>query len=245
MLHQLPLGYALVMAGRAACNQPRQVPVELPGCVLPEAMGWLQATLLNPLLKRRSAALFTAAYACRRGAVRRRLGLPALPPGHGPLEAPPGVPRQLHVLGGSLELEVERQLPAGWHITGPHGLPHGDSAAATLDASGQHAAVAAFLGRAAAAREPVVYVALGSLVCPHEGLVHAMAAAWAAVPRARFLWALTQVARAAAAARPAPACRHLAGLLLRVLCCPRHSPPSPDADLPRLPPARPAPARQQ
>ena len=42
----------------------------------------------------------------------------------------------------------------------------------------------------------MVYVALGSLVTPHEALVHAMAAAFQAAPGARFLWALRQASHA-------------------------------------------------
>jgi hypothetical protein len=45
------------------------------------------------------------------------------------------------------------------------------------------------------AGEPVVYVALGSVVGPHAGLVHAMAAAFAATP-ARFVWSLKAASQA-------------------------------------------------
>lgn len=189
VLPQLPLSYALVMAGQNAANMCRWVPVEMPGCVAAERMGWWQAYFSNPRAKKRVAAVFTDAYASRRAPVRQRLGLPSLPPGSGPLQPPPGIPAVLHIAGGVMELEVARKLPPGWHMSGPQGLP---AQVPALD-SGKHTEVAAFLQAAADAGEGVVYCALGTLVAPHAELTQAMAAAFEAVPGVCFLWALKQV----------------------------------------------------
>jgi hypothetical protein len=92
-------------AGRNDANEAhRHVPVELPGCLLPEQMGWLTRTLVNPRLKRRAAAQTAAAYAGPRAAVRTRLGLPPLPRGAAAYQLPPGVPRALQVVSGAMEL---------------------------------------------------------------------------------------------------------------------------------------------
>ena len=109
-LYQLPLSYSLVMGGHNEYNMPRSVPVELPCCVLPEAMTWLQYAFTNPALKRRGAAQITAAYGRHRAAARERLGLPPLPPSSGPFQPPPGIPRSITIVGGMMEL-VRRRAP--------------------------------------------------------------------------------------------------------------------------------------
>lgn len=145
-LHQLPLSYSLYMAGRHDANGPRHVPVELPGCVLPERMSWIQKLFVNPGLKRSAAATTSAAYAEMRDASRAKLGLTPLPPGSAPYQLPPGVPRSLHIVSGSMELEVERPLPEGWHMLGPVGVP-ADMLTVALDPA-KDAEVAAFLSAA-------------------------------------------------------------------------------------------------
>lgn len=125
ILFQLPLSYALAISGHSDANMPRHVPPEMPGMVRPEAMGWLQAWLQYPRLKRTHAADLTEAFLSPRGPVRERLGLPPLAAGSGAFQVPAAVPRSITIVSGVMELVRggglgDRMQPsptlASWHV---------------------------------------------------------------------------------------------------------------------------------
>jgi hypothetical protein len=199
VLSQLPLGYALQMAGHGALNAPASVPSELPGAVMPERMSAWQRLVVNPRLKRRRYAEMAAAYAEAMPAARGAVGLPPPQPGAAPLELPACLPRSMVLSSAPPELECERgPLPAGWHATGPQGVDFGAAPFPPPLPSGgdEGARLAGFLEAAEADGVPVVYVALGTLARIDAERVRTMAAALASLAGARVVWSLAKASGA-------------------------------------------------
>ncbi|KIZ03771.1 UDP-glucuronosyltransferase 3A2 [Monoraphidium neglectum] len=193
LLHQGPLGMILSGAGYNSANMYSHVPLEIPGPFLQAGPLTPAQRAVNPLLKRLAHSQSCGIMDPYRAATRARLGLPRVRLAK--FGCSPSVERVLHLVSGSMDLEVERPLPPSWHMTGQHNVDFSEgSFPVPLVKAGDdtNRDLEAFLQAAADAGRPVVYIATGTVAKPSQAQIDAIVGTVQAVEGASFVWSLAK-----------------------------------------------------
>uniref|UniRef100_A0A383VEK4 Glycosyltransferase n=1 Tax=Tetradesmus obliquus TaxID=3088 RepID=A0A383VEK4_TETOB len=193
LLGSLPIGMCLESLGLSQYNAARHIPHQsFGGKVFAAKMSLFEKYWQNPRAKR-SSMLQMQPLIDARIASRKELGLPPLEEEiWAPMQVPAGVPRHTVLVASSWTMEIKREVPANWHLTGAMGVDFSVNYPPSLEDGD----IKRFLEEGAAAGQFAVLVALGTIVVLKQQQVAQMAAAFASMPSVRFVWSLKEVCHA-------------------------------------------------